>query len=196
MSKIAFDIVILPPDDIQDVCVDLCNKYRDDSGRPALNKIDNLTHISLFMGMVEESDLPKLYNKLKKIITNTQKLKLELAELKQINKTYFFEIKKTPELQELHENIVNNLKDYYPQETTAKMFFGDNIDKSTFFWTDNYVTGSSFKKFWPHITLKACTNPVFENLPLKFTTNTITVCHLGNHCTCRKILWQTKLLNK
>jgi len=64
---------------------------------------------------------------------------------------------------------VSELKNYNAKDTTANMFFDEKIDKSTFFWTDNYVTGSSFQKFWPHITLKTCVDPKFDGLPTEFT---------------------------
>ncbi|MBU2542799.1 hypothetical protein KJ785_04545 [Patescibacteria group bacterium] len=193
MSKIAFDIAILPPENIQDICVELCNKYANNSGQLRLNKIDNLTHISLFMGMTEKNDLPDMFERVEKITNNLGTLKLELETLKKINNTHFFVVKKTPELQNLHEKIVNELKDYKAKNTTADMFFDEKIDESTFFWTDNYITGSSFQKFWPHITLKGCAKPKYDDLPKKFIADKIAICHLGDHCTCRKILWETNL---
>lgn len=193
MSKIAFDIAIIPPDNIQDICVDLCKNYPDNSGRSSLDKIDNLPHISLFMGACEEKNLVTLFQKTQNLIGNTDKIQLTVDKLTEIDKTHFFAIEKIKQLQSLHEAIVNELKDEYCQKTSADMYYDKNVDKKTFFWNDNYVTGSSFENFWPHITLKACGNPIYNDLPIKFIANRIAICHLGGHCTCRKILWETKL---
>ncbi|MBT3538706.1 hypothetical protein HOF40_01690 [Candidatus Parcubacteria bacterium] len=91
---------------------------------------------------------------------------------------------------------MTELSEYHPENTTEKMYFknkDEEINKKTFFWVDNYITGSSLEKYWPHITLKGCDKPKYNDLPKKFIANRIAICHLGDHCTCRKVLWETKL---
>lgn len=201
MPKIAIGVVLFPSNEIQDICVDLCKKFRDNSRRMPLNKIDNLPHISLFMGAVDVNRLDEIFAKIKKLSKNLKPLNLLAEKLTNTvnsikSPTYYFQIKKTSKLQSIHEKLINNLSDYYAKQTKAEMYFkkhNEKIARKTFFWVDNYVTGSSLKKFWPHITLKACQNPFFNNLPIKFTVNRLAICHLGDHCTCRKILYEIPL---
>ncbi len=196
MKQIAFDIAILPPDEIQDICIELCHKYQNNSGRPPLNKKDNTPHISLLMGVVEEKKLPELIEQTKKILKDKKTINLKIEKIQKIDSTYYFPITKNKKLQELHELFVNQLPEFHSQKTTADMYLDDIVADSTYFWTDNYAIGSSFAKFWSHITLKACDNPEFKTFPLEFNADKIAICHMGNHCTCRKILWQSKLINK
>jgi len=202
MDKIAIDIVILPPDDIMDVCVQLSNKFKEPNASLVLNKTDCLPHLSLFMGAVEETKIQNLGEQLEKIAKNFNPLNLTIKTLEMRQQpdgreTYFLAIKNSPELQNLHEKIVNECKnDYQAQNSTKDMFFvdkGENFSEATFFWTNNYCSRSSLKNFWPHITLKAAKEVIYNNLPLEFAAYRLAICHLGDRCTCRKILWETTL---
>lgn len=200
MSKIAIDIALIPPDDIMDICVDLCQKHPDNSGNLGLNKTNNLPHISLFMGMVEQTQLEEFYKTTERIIKDAEPILTSITRTASITDKdkihYYFEIKNTSKLFDLHKKLVENLKEYYPEKTNENIYFSkpdEKIDEKTFFWVDNYITGSSLEKFWPHITLKGCTNPIYTNTPKEFKIDRLAICHLGNHCTCQKILWETKL---
>ena len=97
MSKIAIAIALLPPDDVMDICVDLCNTYRDSSGSPPLNNTGNLPHISLFFGTIEENQLENLYTKIEDIIKDFKPIETSLEDLTKITRpvgysSYFLQI--------------------------------------------------------------------------------------------------------
>ena len=58
-------------------------------------------------------------------------------------------------------------------------------------WVTGYRLKSSFHHFEPHITLghgSADPGAVPRIEPFTFDADTVAVCHLGRHCTCRKVL--------
>ena len=56
----------------------------------------------------------------------------------------------------------------------------------------NYPEKSSFENFFPHITIGYGEINNFS-FPIIFSVSKLALCHLGNHCTCRKILASTNL---
>jgi hypothetical protein len=60
-------------------------------------------------------------------------------------------------------------------------------------YIQNFTQNSSYKNFNPHITIG---DGIFERklkLQIKFTASRLALCHLGNYCTCREILYETSL---
>lgn len=58
MTKIAIDIVLLPPEEIMNKAIEINQQLADDGIK--LNKKDCLPHISLCMGVISEEDLPEI----------------------------------------------------------------------------------------------------------------------------------------
>jgi hypothetical protein len=72
--------------------------------------------------------------------------------------------------------------------------------ESTLAWIKNYPEKSSFEKFFPHITIGygeindySFGFPQGGVPPIEFAVSKLALCHLGNHCTCRKILASAEL---
>ena len=61
------------------------------------------------------------------------------------------------------------------------------VAESTLLWIKNFSTESSFEKFFPHITIGFGATKALD-LPIEFAPVRLAMCHLGNHCTCKKIL--------
>jgi hypothetical protein len=61
------------------------------------------------------------------------------------------------------------------------------VTESTLAWIRDYREKSSFERFFPHITLGYGRLADFP-FPARFTAPRLALCHLGNHCTCRRIL--------
>ena len=73
------------------------------------------------------------------------------------------------------------------------MIYGDQeVAESTLLWIKNYREKVSFENFFPHITIGY--GQVESRVPqIIFAPSELTLCHLGNHCTCRKVLVSIKL---
>ncbi len=72
--------------------------------------------------------------------------------------------------------------------------------ESTLLWIKHYPEKSSFENFFPHITIGYGEIDDYSfgsrkagSLPMRFTASKLALCHLGNHCTCRKILASAEL---
>jgi hypothetical protein len=61
-------------------------------------------------------------------------------------------------------------------------------------WIKSYPEKSSFERFSPHITIGYGEINDYSFPPqgvlrtMKFAVSRLALCHLGNHCTCRRIL--------
>ena len=64
-----------------------------------------------------------------------------------------------------------------------------------FNYIQNFIIDSSYDKFNPHITIGDGIIEKPNYLPLKFKTSILGLYHLGNYCTCRKVLYETELKN-
>lgn len=198
MSKIAVDIVLLPPKEIMQICIDLNRK--DAKNYQAFNLKDNLPHISLAMGVLDTKNLQVAKERLDNISNNFLGLELELTEISYTvtpskKKSYEFRIGITPELQELHNTIMRDYSDIFNYDVvTLDMFYsdpGEQMNEISCYWVKNYPK-KSFENFSAHISLK-CRNANYPNTPVKFTANDLALSQLGNFCTCRKILHSVKL---
>jgi hypothetical protein len=88
---------------------------------------------------------------------------------------------------------MHELAPYFSYDVTAEMVLSPPVaNETTLLWIKNYPEKSSFKRFNPHITLGY---GHIDNVsyPREFTAPRLALCHLGNHCTCRKILASTML---
>jgi hypothetical protein len=61
------------------------------------------------------------------------------------------------------------------------------VNELTLFWINGYFKNSSFENFKPHITTGFGKIDSVV-LPIYFNASKLAICHLGNFCTCRKIL--------
>lgn len=189
MSKIAIDVVLLPPSKIMDMAIKINKRLVNDSIK--LNKKTCLPHISLCMGVVKEENLPKVKKIINEIGARSSKLSLTINKTNDEQIT--FDIKRTKDLQKLHETIMTRLDPYLYHNATTYMYFSPpRVVKKTLYWTKNYKRKSSFKKFSPHITL-GISKMKGKKLNIKFTASKLAICHLGNYCTCRKILHSVNL---
>jgi len=197
MAKIAVDIVLLPDEKMSEKAIE-ANKILLKHDKIILDKENCLPHISLAMGCIDESNIAKIDKILQ---TVAEKCSLEQLNAVGIHtetnsvgeKVSVFEITRTETLQSLHEEVMLRLAPYFSYDVTADMVLSPPVaGESTLLWIKNYPEKSSFEKFFPHITIGY---GQIDNLslPVKFSASELALCHLGNHCTCRKILASAEL---
>ena len=188
MAKIAIDVVLLPPKNIMDKAIEINKKFADDPIE--LNKENCLPHISLCMGVLEEENLPKIEEIINEISKQFSKLFLTIDKIS--SKHVCFEIKNNETLQKLHEEIMTKLSSYLSYDATTDMcFFPPPVIEKTLTWINNY-RNTSFEKFYPHITL-GISKVKDKELNIEFIASKLAVCHLGNYCTCRKVIISSDL---
>ena len=199
MGRKAVDVVLLPDDAMTDKAIEANKELVKKFGEKiVLNKQDCLPHISLAMGCIDEKDIDAIERVLKAIAEKTSLPELSvIGILTSTNsageKVSVFEVEKTKELQSLHEEVMGQLGPYLSYDVTRDMLYSSGeIGESTLLWVKNYRAKSSFESFFPHITIGyGEINDL--SLPVKFSASKLALCHLGNHCTCRKIFASVRL---
>ena len=200
MKKIAIDIVLIPPPSIAQQAIAMNRGLADTAAANyILNAKTCVPHITVLMGLIEREALPKLYDQLSIVMQQTQPLPLELtgvyiATLPDGNNVSSLVVKKELALQQFHESILNDARFLLSHDAvTAEMFYEDPpVNEFAVSWVSKFMQTSVHGNYQPHITLgigKA--SPLAH--PIHFTVSQLAVCHLGNYCTCRDILWSTKL---
>jgi 2'-5' RNA ligase len=194
MGKKAVDIVLLPDETMTDKAIkinaDLVRKY---GSQIVLNKSNCLPHISLAMGCIEDSDIGAANKVLEEIAEQKLMGKLKVIGVQveknaKGEKVSAFEVEKTPRLQAIHEKASGELAGYFSYDVTKDMIYGDDeVTETTLLWIKNYREKSSFEKFSPHITIGYGQAEALAR-PIGFRAPRLALCHLGNHCTCRKVL--------
>ncbi|MDD5063306.1 MAG: 2'-5' RNA ligase family protein [Phycisphaerae bacterium] len=199
MGKKAVDAVLLPDETMIGKAIEANAELVKRFGRKiVLNKKDCLPHISLAMGCVDEKNIISVER-----ILRTIAKELPLGELKVLGvhvsknaageKVSAFEVEKTTELQSLHETVMERLEPYLSNDVTAEEINDDEVAETTLSWIKNYRGKSSFGKFFPHITIGYGEVGNLSPFPIKFAASKLALCHLGNHCTCKEILFSAGL---
>jgi 2'-5' RNA ligase len=201
-SKIAVDVVLLPSDEMTDKAIEANAELVEKFGRQiVLNKENCLPHISLAMGCIDETHISSIEKVLQTIVEASP-----LGDLKVIGvrisrnargeKVSVFELERTNELQSLHEKVMKRLAPFFSYDVTADMICGDEeVAETTLLWIKDYAEKAGFANFLPHITIGY--GQVKEQpAPVVFAASKLALCHLGNHCTCRKVLVSIDLPGK
>ena len=206
MAEIAVDVVLLPSEEMADKAI-AANKelLKQCPDKIVLDKESCLPHISLAMGCINKRDIADIEKILQAIAKQSS-----LGQLSAIGihtgtnstgeQVSVLQIEKTETLQSLHEEVMEKLAPYFNYDVTADMVLSPPMaSESTLAWIKNYSEKSSFEKFSPHITIGYGEINNFLFPPqgvlwtIKFTASKLALCHLGNHCTCRRILASAEL---
>lgn len=199
MGRKAVDVVLLPTEAMMDRVIEVNRKLIEKSDKKiVLNKKNCLPHISLAMGCVDERDIAAIEKVLQTIAREYSLGDLRVIDIRTTadsagEKVSVFEVEKTKELQLFHEKAMGKLTPYLRSDVTGDMIYtGAALEDSTLLWIKNYREKSSFGNFFPHITIGY---GEIENqpFPIKFAASKLALCHLGNHCTCRKVLVSIEL---
>ncbi|MEK6756422.1 MAG: 2'-5' RNA ligase family protein [Bacteroidota bacterium] len=199
MAKIAVDIVLLPSEEMMDKAIEANRELlKQCTDKITLNKKDCLPHISLAMGCIEETDIANIEKTLRAVARNHPPGPLSVVGIRiETNaarrKVSVFEVGKTEPLQSLHEAVMRELAPYFSYHVTADMVLSERVaDELTLCWIRDYPEKSSFENFFPHITVGYGQITGLPS-PIKFRAAQLALCHLGNHCTCRKVLASVEL---
>ncbi len=199
MTQIAVDVVLIPSEEIMNIAIqanrELLKQY---PNKIILDRENCLPHISLAMGCINQRQTEDIEVIIQKI---TEEYSIGFLHIIDVHtntnasgeKVSVLQIENTDQLQSLHEHVMITMKQYFSYDVTADMVLCDEtVSESTLLWIKNYPIESSYEKFFPHITL-GYGEIELESLPIKFNVSKIALCHMGNHCTCRKVLVKAEL---
>lgn len=200
MSRIAIDAVLLPSDEVAARAIEANRELvKQSPGKIVLDKKDCLPHVSLAMGCINESDIAEIEGILQETVRKHNPGPLTVAGIhvgaaSTGDLISLLELKRTKSLQLLHEEVMRVLAPYLSHDVTAEMLLSAApVAESTLLWIRDYPEKSSFERFFPHITLGYGRLENFS-FPARFAASGLALCHLGNHCTCRRILASAEFL--
>ena len=199
-NHLALDIVLLPPKFIGQLAIDANRTL--DSTAAAHYQLDHqacLPHITLLMGVVERKNLEPLQKIFEEVAQAMLPLPLEITgyyvtTLPDGKPVSSLVIKKEGTLQRLHETVLKKLTPFLIEdEVTQKMFYPEPpVNEFAVSWVKNFLQSSTREHYQPHITLGIGeVNKLPYHFPIKFTASQLAICHLGNYCTCREVLWSS-----
>jgi 2'-5' RNA ligase len=199
MAKIAVDVVLLPSEAMTNQAIEankgLLKQYAD---RIILDKEKCLPHISLAMGCIDERHITDIEKILKSMAVKNNPGRLSIVGIntgtnRLGEKVSSFKVEKTERLLSLHEEVMRRMNPYFSYNVTAEVILTPPMaSESTLLWIKNYPEKSAFENFFPHITIGYGQVDDFS-FTAEFTASKLALCHLGNHCTCRKILTAVEL---
>ena len=194
MEKIAVDAVLLPSEEIVARAIEANKELQKQCpGRIILGRETCLPHISLAMGCINHSDITSIGGILRELAEKKHPRELvsvgiHVGTNAVGEKVSSLKLERTKTLQSLHEEVMRGLGPYFSHDVTAEMVISPpQACESTLRWIRDFPEKSSFQRFFPHITLGYGQVADFT-FPAEFTAQKLALCHLGNHCTCRKIL--------
>ena len=199
MAKIAVDVVLLLSKGMTNHAIE-ANKglLKQCADRIILDKENCLPHISLAMGCIDERDITNIEKILQKIAEKYHPGQLSIPGINigtnsLGEKVSSFEVEKTERLLSLHGEVMQRMTPYFSHDVTAEMvFYPSKAGESTLLWIKNYPEKSALENFFPHITIGY--GQVDDlSFTAEFTASKLALCHLGNHCTCRKVLAAAEL---
>tara|TARA_Y100000310_G_scaffold327252_1_gene393305 strand:+ start:208 stop:789 length:582 start_codon:yes stop_codon:yes gene_type:complete len=185
----AVSIVLLPPIEIEGLAV---MASQDIPNNPLALYTFARPHISLYMGCLDARNAGIVKLITHQIATETPPLELSIEGFYTISNSLFtgLKVRKTPELQTLHERIANEVSPYlFHDNVKPEMFcYGSVEDKVTLDWVRDFPEKKCFENYNPHITVGKGKNPSRISKAIPFTASNLTIAHLGNYCTVVKEL--------
>lgn len=199
VTRFAVDFVILPPEHVADTAISL-NKQVCNKSYIALDKDQCLPHVSLLMGCLRLDQIRQAELILKAIASHHNVMSLRVPDIRTVNTSagdiMTLNIEPHNGLQTLHESLVDAFTSLLAKNANDDDVFGDSpVAPSTLDWINNYISDSCVENFWPHITVGYVKeNTVVGDIkPFTFAASRIAICHLGNYCTCKKVLTEIRL---
>lgn len=199
MGRIATDVVLLPDEATTDRAIEINRQLiRNHRSEIVLGKEDRLPHISLAMGCVDQADAGAIQELLERLARQATVGRLAITGVRNPTNsrgeiTSLLEIERTAELQLLHERVMEEMKPFFSYSVTTEMVCDDVVTQSTLEWIRSYPAQASFEHFTPHITIGYGEVKSDLSLPHRFRATRLALCHLGNHCTCRRIVASANL---
>jgi len=199
MGRIAVDVVLLPDEAMTTRAIEI-NRQLVTNAPPeiVLSREDRRPHISLAMGCIEESDVEAIRERLAHFARETNVRRLTIVGvLSSTNSrgetSSLLEVEKTEALQALHEQVMKEMALWFRYDVDEAMIEDDVVTGTTLDWIRMYPQKASYENFSPHITVGYGQVPPHLSFPIPFTVTRLAVCHLGNHCTCRRVLAAAEL---
>jgi 2'-5' RNA ligase len=193
MAKlIALDVAILLPPDVAARAIALSAALPHDDAHGLRLDDEHLPHITLTQQFVREDEFDTACDHVDAALRDHPPARVVAAGAAKEGHTIWITIERTPEVMGLHERLMEGLRGLERPEGTPSAFFDDDARLADVLWVSGFRLKSSFGAFKPHITLGHGDQPPSIE-PFHFDATAVAACHLGRHCTCRRVLRSWKL---
>ena len=155
----------------------------------------SLPHIPVAMLPVRREDLPKISAKVAQIAERYSPMILTIdavakdrRNVGEIISTFY--ILRAEILALFHKTVMNGIMPYQTSPAGPPMFLGGASPSSTDCLL-RFPKISAYERYSPHVTLRFGDLPAIIpgiDFPVRFEVTKAALCHLGCHCTCRKVL--------
>ena len=135
-----------------------------------------------------------LVERLNLVLHDISALSLAVLAVVEQQSTISFLLDRTPQLLELHENLMEALKEWEEEGGDVDAFYSNEepAREKDVDWVANFRTAASYRKFIPHITLGFGQGPQ-RTEPFDFLARRVGLFQLGRFCTCRVSLREWRL---
>ena len=209
VDGIAIDLVLLPDPRTMQMAIDANREITGGQWKIVLSLDTCLPHITLAMGAILAEaigslnlDVHTYFAKIPPLDLMISRIASEVIPTGETISEY--QIARSPEILNLHQTAFSLLKEYALTSVRLTMLYQEpKPEKITLSWIRNWLHDyhkqpylpprASEAQFHPHITLGVGEYKKSLEHPIAFTADRIAICQLGNYCTCRKILAETKL---
>lgn len=205
----AVDVVLLPPPEVMDAAIQFNRMLIEMTGDDAirLDMVQQIPHVSLAMGCIPGCTLSQLNVPLEQLANRLLPMEIGIEGPVSVvtdsgDLVSGINLAKDDALFVLHRSVMAQLSALSKEKCSAASFIRDDGEELTSFtlgYVPDYSKKAGFELYSPHITLGNGDVTEIENLPAlpeKATFSTLAVCHLGNHCTCRSVLWSNSASGK
>jgi 2'-5' RNA ligase len=188
MSKVlAIDVALLPPPEVTRQAIELSASIPAEGSQGLQLDPEHLPHVTLTQQFVRDEELELAFERVNDVLRRYGPLRLLVIGSGKGGHTLWMAIERTPDLVELHERLMEELRGVERPDGAPGAFFGGDARVGDVLWVASYRLKSSFGAFTPHITLgHGAQPPAIE--PFAFDATTVAACHLGRFCTCRRVL--------
>jgi hypothetical protein len=195
MRRFAIDIVLLPSKEFMNTVIGLNRKLTGTPQKIQLHPFTCYPHISLAMGVMEEGRFANISKELKEIAGSDIPRTCTAISLREDANPSgeiitSLEVERTRTLLNIHGDAMEIVQKYCSYDADLDSLYPKPPpEEVTFRWINSYPTEFAYEKFWPHITLgTGMLNEGIDIFPAAFEIESLSLCHLGNYCTCREIL--------
>jgi hypothetical protein len=200
-SALAIDVVLLLPEPVAAWAkrVNATMNERTGNRTVVLGDETGVPHISLAMAAVRETDLPAIGALLDAIVIRHLPMNLFPDRIVTVTtesgeQVSGLNLERTNVLGTLHREVMEALAPYRLDRVTPETVFGSDAEEISGF-TTAYVAGypeaAAGERFSPHVTLGYWRiDPDLGPGPgfCIFRGSNLALCHLGNNCTCGRVL--------
>ena len=188
MSKLlAIDVALLPTPAVRERAVELSASLPPVESHGLRLDDEHLPHITLTQHFIRAEEREQAFEKIDEVLRGQKPLRLAVTGGGKGSSAVWMAVEKTPQLQQLHERLMEALRGVERAGATPAAFFGGDARMGDVLWVSSYRANASFAGFTPHITLgHAARPPVVERM--SFQSSIVAACHLGRFCSCREIL--------